>query len=227
MLNRKAVVVLSGGLDSTTCLGIAADEGYSLYTLTFDYGQRHARELRAAEQVADYYQVADRRIVKLDFLRKIGKSALTDFHLSVPKNVHDGEDIPITYVPGRNLLFLSLAASFAEAIEAQAIYIGVNALDYSGYPDCRPQFIQAVQKVLDVGTKTAVEGAPISLQTPLLHLTKAEIIRWGHRLGVPYQLTTSCYEGAEEACGECDSCRLRLRGFKEAGLIDPIPYRSL
>lgn len=222
---KKAVVILSGGLDSTTCMGMAKDAGFELYPITFNYGQRHHIELECAKRVAKHYEVKDHRIVKLDFLRQIGGSALTDDALSVPQEGLTDE-IPITYVPGRNLLFLSMAASYAEVIGAQAIYIGVNALDYSGYPDCRPEFIHQVQKTLAVGTKAGVEGNPISIETPLLMLTKAQIVQQGMALNVPYELTTSCYLGEEVACGECDSCRLRLRGFEEAGYTDPIAYRA-
>ncbi|WP_067932207.1 7-cyano-7-deazaguanine synthase QueC [Alicyclobacillus kakegawensis] len=222
----RAVVILSGGLDSTTCMGIAQDAGYELFPITFDYGQRHRIELEKAQAVARHYRVAEHRVVKLDFLSQFGGSALTDLSLAVPTGgVSPENEIPVTYVPGRNLIFLSIAASYAEVKGAEALYIGVNALDYSGYPDCRPAFITAVQEVLRVGTKAGVEGRPIRVETPLLHLTKAEIIRLGMRLGVPYELTTSCYNGQEVACGECDSCRLRLKGFAEAGFEDPIPYR--
>lgn len=222
---KKAVVILSGGLDSTTCMGIAREAGYDLYPLSFDYGQRHRGELENARKVAEYYGVADRhKVVTLPFLREFGGSALTDDKLEVPTDTNPDE-IPVTYVPGRNLLFLSIATSYAEVIGAQAIYIGVNALDYSGYPDCRPEFIAKVQEVIGLATKVGVEGQPIRIETPLLYWTKAEIIRHGSALGVPYHLTTSCYNGGEEACGECDSCRLRLKGFAEAGLTDPIPYR--
>lgn len=221
----KAVVILSGGLDSTTCMGLATEQGYELFPLTFDYGQRHDIELTSAKNVAQYYKVADHRVVKLDFLRQIGGSALTDTSIDVPVT-GVSEDIPITYVPGRNLLFLSMAASYAEVIGANAIYMGVNALDYSGYPDCRPEFIERVQQTLAVGTKAGAVGNPIQIETPLIHLTKAEIIRCGMQIHVPYELTTSCYVGDEIACGECDSCRLRLKGFAEAGYRDPITYRQ-
>ncbi|GMA64812.1 7-cyano-7-deazaguanine synthase QueC [Alicyclobacillus fastidiosus] len=222
---EKAVVILSGGLDSTTCMGLAKEQGFELFPVTFDYGQRHNIELECATAVAKHYNVADHRVVKLDFLRQIGGSALTDKDIEVPQ---DGvtDEIPVTYVPGRNLLFLSMAASYAEVIGASAIYIGVNALDYSGYPDCRPEFIEAVQETIARGTKAGVEGRPIRIETPLLHWTKAEIIRHGMEIGVPYQLTTSCYMGEAVACGECDSCRLRLKGFAEAGYRDPISYRD-
>ncbi|WP_026961291.1 7-cyano-7-deazaguanine synthase QueC [Alicyclobacillus herbarius] len=223
----QAVVILSGGLDSTTCMGMAQAAGYELLPITFDYGQRHRIELEKAKAVAAYYGVVEHRVIRLDFLGQFGGSALTDLSLAVPTGgVGPEEEIPVTYVPGRNLLFLSIAASYAEARGAKAIYIGVNALDYSGYPDCRPAFVEAVQQVLKVGTKAGVEGHPIRIETPLLHLTKAEIITAGMKLGVPYHLTTSCYNGQEEACGECDSCRLRLKGFAEAGYTDPIPYRN-
>lgn len=219
-------MILSGGLDSTTCMGIALDRGYDAYPLTFDYGQRHRIELENARKVAKHYGAADRhKVVQLGFLREIGGSALTDDSIDVPREL-DETVIPVTYVPGRNLLFLSIATSYAEVIGAEAIYIGVNALDYSGYPDCRPEFIRKVEEVVALATKVGVEGKPIRIETPLITMTKAEIIREGTRLGVPYELTTSCYNGGEEACGECDSCRLRLKGFAEAGLTDPIAYKK-
>lgn len=228
---RKAVVILSGGLDSTTCMGIARDQGYELYPLTFDYGQRHINELHNAKAVAEHYGVSDRhKIVSLSFLREIGGSALTDPSLDVPDASADftrdmsDDDIPITYVPGRNLLFLSIATSYAEVIGATRIYIGVNALDYSGYPDCRPEFIAKVEETIRLATKAGVTGTDLRIETPLMHMTKADIIREGLRLGVPYELTTSCYNGGDAACGVCDSCRLRLKGFREAGAEDPIPY---
>lgn len=224
--NKKiAVVILSGGLDSTTCMGIAKDQGYELYPITFDYGQRHRIELENARKVAEYYGVADRhKVIQLGFLRDFGGSALTDDAIDVPKEM-DESIIPVTYVPGRNLLFLSIATSFAEVKGAEAIFIGVNALDYSGYPDCRPEFIAKVEDVIQFATKAGVEGRSIRIETPLIHWTKADIIKEGMRLGVPYALTTSCYNGEEEACGECDSCRLRLKGFADAGLTDPIAYK--
>jgi 7-cyano-7-deazaguanine synthase len=204
-------------------MGIAHANGYALYPITFDYGQRHRIEIERAKAIAAYYNAVEHRIVRLDFLREIGGSALTDETLQVPTD-GVGEHIPITYVPGRNLLFLALASSYAEVIGASAIYIGVNALDYSGYPDCRPEFIRAVEQVIRVGTKAGVEGRAWRIEAPLLHWTKAQIIREGMRLGVPYELTVSCYQGGEVACGVCDSCRLRLKGFAEAGYEDPIPY---
>lgn len=235
---KKAVIILSGGLDSTTCMGIAQAEGYELYPITFDYGQRHKIELNNARQVAEYYGVTHRhKTIKLDFLKEFGGSALTDESLEVPdmtkpKEAYDGtagqaqeSEVPITYVPGRNLLFLSIATSYAEVTGAEAVYIGVNALDYSGYPDCRPEFIRKVEEVMALATRVGVEGVPIRIETPLSEWTKAEIIREGMRLNVPYHLTTSCYNGQEEACGVCDSCRLRLKGFAEADSKDPIAYK--
>jgi 7-cyano-7-deazaguanine synthase len=226
--SKKAVVILSGGLDSTTCMGIAKDQRYELYPITFDYGQRHRIEIENARKVAEYYGVSHRhKIIALGFLRDFGGSALTDEHIEVPdmtkETVRDGE-IPVTYVPGRNLLFLSIATSYAEVTGSQAIFIGVNALDYSGYPDCRPEFIHKVEEVIALATKVGAEGKAIRIETPLIRMSKADIIREGTRLQVPYHLTTSCYNGKEQACGVCDSCRLRLKGFAEAGLTDPIPY---
>ncbi|MCP3772030.1 7-cyano-7-deazaguanine synthase QueC [Paenibacillus sp. MZ04-78.2] len=226
---KKAVVILSGGLDSTTCMGMARDAGYDVYPITFDYGQRQRREIENARQVAEFYNTASRhKVIALGFLKEFGGSALTDESIEVPPAGESGaidSDIPVTYVPGRNLLFLSIATSYAETIGAEAIYIGVNALDYSGYPDCRPEFIRKVEEVMALATRVGVEGGPIRIETPLIHWTKAEIIREGMRLGVPYHLTTSCYNGQEEACGVCDSCRLRLKGFDEAGTADPIVYQ--
>ncbi|MBO9608954.1 MAG: 7-cyano-7-deazaguanine synthase QueC [Paenibacillaceae bacterium] len=238
---KRAVIILSGGLDSTTCMGMARESGYELYPITFDYGQRHRIEIDNARAVADYYGVDDRlKVITLGFLRDFGGSALTDETIEVPRGTgveHAGAgssatadggepDIPVTYVPGRNLLFLSIATSYAEVTGASAIYIGVNALDYSGYPDCRPEFIRKVEEVIALATKAGVTGSTMTIATPLIQMTKADIIREGLRLGVPYHLTTSCYNGKREACGECDSCRLRLKGFAEAGARDPIPYEA-
>lgn len=223
---KKAVVILSGGLDSTTCMGIALEKGYELYPITFDYGQRHRIEIENARKVANHYNCGDRlQVIELDFLKRFGGSALTDDSIAVPDQMNEAEDdIPVTYVPGRNLLFLSIAASYAEVVEAEAIYIGVNALDYSGYPDCRPEFIRQVEEVIKLATKAGVEGKQLKIETPLMEWSKARIIQEGMRIGVPYELTTSCYNGKEEACGTCDSCRLRLKGFEEAGSQDPIRY---
>ncbi|MCS7460115.1 7-cyano-7-deazaguanine synthase QueC [Paenibacillus doosanensis] len=229
---KRAVIILSGGLDSTTCMGLAKEQGYELFPITFDYGQRHKVELENARQVAAYYGVADRhKVISLGFLKDFGGSALTDETIAVPDMTKPQEEadseIPVTYVPGRNLLFLSIATSYAEVTGAEAVYIGVNALDYSGYPDCRPEFIQKVQEVMELATRVGVEGKPLRIATPLGQWSKAEIIRQGMRLNVPYHLTTSCYNGEAEACGVCDSCRLRLKGFAEAGETDPIAYKQV
>lgn len=230
-MGQKTVIILSGGLDSATCMGIAHEQGNEIYPLTFDYGQRHRREIDCAREVARYYGVVDRhKIISLGFLREFGGSALTDERMDVPQVDMEGDavpaEVPSTYVPGRNLLFLSVSTSYAEVIGAESIHIGVNALDYSGYPDCRPEFIRKVEDVIAYATKAGTEGAGIRIATPLLDWTKGKIISEGLRLGVPYHLTTSCYNGALEACGECDSCRLRLKGFAEAGQVDPIPYKT-
>ncbi|MDN4072561.1 7-cyano-7-deazaguanine synthase QueC [Fictibacillus terranigra] len=223
---KKAVIVLSGGLDSTTCMGIAADEGYELYPLTFNYGQRHSREVLQAQKVAQHYKVNDHRIVDIAFLNQIGGSALTDVSIEVPMEKGENEEIPATYVPARNMIFLSLASAYAEVIGAEAVYIGVSAVDYSGYPDCRPEFISSMNETINLATKAGTTGDKIRICAPLMHLTKKDTIERGLELEVPYHLTTSCYNGEEEACGECDSCQLRLKGFEEAGAADPIPYQS-
>lgn len=218
------VVLLSGGLDSATVLAIARDEGYTCHALTFDYGQRHRIELEAARRVAASLGVIDHRIVPLD-LRWMGGSALTDSTIAVPKTPSEG--IPVTYVPARNTVFLSMALGWAEVLGARHLYLGVNAVDYSGYPDCRPEYLDAFERLANLATRAGVEGRPLHLQAPLLRMTKAEIIVRGVRLGVDYSLTLSCYDPDEEgrACGTCDSCRLRARGFAEAGLPDPTRYR--
>lgn len=220
---NKAVVILSGGLDSTTCMGIARKEGYALYPLTFHYGQRHDREVIQAQKVAQYYRVKEHKIVDLRFLQEIGGSALTDASIDVPVP-GEAEGIPVTYVPGRNLIFLSLATAYAEVIGAGVIYIGVSAVDFSGYPDCRPEFIASMSETINLATKAGSAELGIRIEAPLMHKTKAETIQTGMSLGVPYHLTTSCYRGEDLACGRCDSCRLRLKGFQEAGYDDPIPY---
>ncbi|RYM01745.1 7-cyano-7-deazaguanine synthase QueC [Sporolactobacillus sp. THM7-7] len=221
---KKAVVVLSGGLDSTTCMGIAKDQGYELYPITFSYGQRHDREIEQAKKVAAYFQVKQHRIVDIGFFKQIGGSALTDASVSVPQDGL-GQDIPVTYVPARNMIFLSLASAYAEVLGAEAIFTGVSSVDYSGYPDCRPEFIDSMNQTINLATKAGVTDHRLSIQTPLIHLSKSETIKLGTKLGVPYHLTTSCYNGGDKACGVCDSCRLRIKGFKEAGLVDPIPYQ--
>ena len=221
---KPAVVLLSGGLDSATVLAMARDRGYACHTLSFDYGQRHRAELRAAERISKALGARSHRVVRID-LGTIGGSALTDASLSVPTD-GVGEDIPITYVPARNMTFLSFAVGLAEVLEARDIFIGVNAVDYSGYPDCRPEFIAAFEKAANLGTKAGVEGRPFKIHTPLIHMTKAEIIQAGAALGVDYGLTVSCYQADEQgrACGVCDSCRLRKKGFEQAGVPDPTPY---
>ncbi len=222
--SAKAVVLLSGGLDSATTLAIAARGGFACYALTFDYGQRHRVELEAARRVARQLGAADHRVVPLD-LSWIGGSALTDSSIAVPTT--PGTGIPVTYVPARNTVFLSIALGWAEVLGARDLYIGVNAVDYSGYPDCRPEFIEAFQRLSNVATRAGVEGQPIALHAPLIQLTKAQIIRAGAGLGVDYALTLSCYDPGPggEACGRCDSCRLRREGFAEAGVADPTRYR--
>ena len=224
---RPAVVLLSGGLDSATVLAIARSEGFSPFALTFRYGQRHAIELAAAERVAKSQGVVRHVTVEID-LRTFGGSALTS-NVAVPKHASAdeiGSDIPITYVPARNTIFLSFALAFAETIDSGDIYIGVNALDYSGYPDCRPEYIAAYQAMANLATKAAVQGQRVTIHSPLIQLTKAQIIRRGLDLGVDYSLTSSCYDPAPSgaACGRCDSCLLRLKGFAECGIKDPIRY---
>jgi 7-cyano-7-deazaguanine synthase len=218
-----AVVLLSGGLDSTTTLAIARSEGFACYALSFDYGQRHHFELEAAERIAQTFGVAAHHIVRFD-LRAFGGSALTA-EIAVPKKREMDETIPITYVPARNTIFLSFALAWAEVLGSSDIFIGVNALDYSGYPDCRPEYIDAYQRMANLATRSGVAGTQrLSIHTPLLHLTKAQIIRRGLELGVDYRLTSSCYDPSPEGrpCGACDSCVLRRKGFEEAGVPDPL-----
>jgi len=223
-----AVVLLSGGLDSTTCLAIAIDAGFVPTAISFDYGQRHEHELEAARRVAATYAVARHEVCRID-LRTFGGSALTtDAEVPKGRSVDESSgEIPITYVPARNTIFLSFALAMAEVIGASDVFIGVNALDYSGYPDCRPEYIEAYQAMARLATRAGVEGRPLTIHTPLIELTKAQIIRRGLELGVDYGLTTSCYDPAEAgaSCGECDACQLRLKGFREAGLADPAEYR--
>ncbi|SEO38832.1 7-cyano-7-deazaguanine synthase QueC [Propionispora vibrioides] len=222
----KAVVLLSGGLDSTVCMAVAKEQGFELLPLSFNYHQRHNRELACARNVADYYKVKRHLVIETN-MEAIGGSALTDNSITVPQGDIARPDIPSTYVPARNLIFLSYALGYAEVNRAEKIFIGVNALDYSGYPDCRPEFINLFQQVANYSTKAATqEGQEISVVTPLLHLTKREIVQLGSRLGAPLELTTSCYQGGDAACGTCDSCLLRLKGFAEAGISDPILYSS-
>lgn len=222
----KAVVLLSGGLDSTVCMAVARDAGYELLPISFDYQQRHSRELQCAKNVADFYGVSRHLVIRTN-MSEIGGSALTDAGVAVPEGDVERPDIPVTYVPARNLIFLSYALGYAEVNGADKIYIGVNALDYSGYPDCRPEFIQLFQQLADYSTKAAIQDKrKITVETPLLFLGKSEIVSLGLKLGAPLALTTSCYQGGEQACGVCDSCLLRLKGFAEAGVADPIAYRS-
>ena len=222
---KKAVVLVSGGLDSATALALAQEQGFACYALSFDYGQRHRCELEAAQKVARAAGVVEHKIITLN-LDDIGGSALTDSSIAVPQQPTEG--IPVTYVPARNTVFLALALGWAEVLEAEAIFIGVNAVDYSGYPDCRPEFIEAFANMARLATKAGIEGKPIRIETPLIHLSKAEIIQQGSRLGVDYRNTISCYDPDAEgrACGRCDSCRLRAAGFEAAGIFDPTRYQS-
>src|SRR5947209_3372335 len=226
MTQQKAVVLLSGGLDSTTALALAHSQGFELHTLSFDYGQRHQREIEAAAAVARHYRVRQQKTITID-LRAFGGSALTA-DIAVPHaRALDtmAQGIPITYVPARNTIFLSFALAYAEVTGANDIFLGINAIDYSGYPDCRPEYIAAYERMANLATKaTTQDGRAFHIHAPLLSMNKAEIIRHGVSLRVPYELTWSCYEGEDLACGTCDSCLLRLNGFTEAGLKDPIGY---
>jgi 7-cyano-7-deazaguanine synthase len=224
----KAVILLSGGLDSSTVLYQAKADGYECYAISFDYQQRHRRELQSADAIARCANVKEHQVVSFD-LRQWGGSALTDDSMDLPEHRcvdQMSQDIPITYVPARNTIFLSFGLSYAEAIDAQALYIGVNALDYSGYPDCRPDYIQAMQHVFELGTKQGREGQTIKIVTPLIDLKKTAIIELGNQLGVPWEKTWSCYAGGDVACGVCDSCQLRLAAFAELGLNDPLLYQN-
>jgi len=219
----RAVALLSGGLDSATALAVARSRGLDCYTLAVDYGQRHRAELDAAERISSALGATDHRVVSVD-LRSIGGSALTD-EIDVPESPTEG--IPVTYVPARNTILLAIALGYAETLDAGALFIGVNAVDYSGYPDCRPEFIASFQDLAAVATKRGVEGERLRIETPLIHLTKPEIIRLGIDLGVDYSMTVSCYQADAQgrACGRCDSCRIRQAGFEAAGLADPTRYR--
>jgi 7-cyano-7-deazaguanine synthase len=223
MMAERAVILVSGGLDSTTVLAMAQAQGYACYTLSFDYGQRHRAELVAAAAVSNRMQVCEHKLVKLN-LDSIGGSALTDIDIAVPEEQTEG--IPITYVPARNTVFLSIALGWAEVLAANHIFIGVNAVDYSGYPDCRPEFISAFEQMANLATKAGVEGQSLTIHTPLMTLGKGEIIAAGLKLGVDYGMTVSCYQASAEglACGRCDSCRLRQQGFADAGVVDPTRY---
>ncbi len=219
-----AVVLVSGGLDSATTLALAKEQGFRCYALSFDYGQSHSSELLAAKRVVDLLGVEEHKVVNMD-MRQFGGSALTDSSITIPDHACDG--IPVTYVPARNTIFLSIALGWAEVKSAEALFIGVNAVDYSGYPDCRPEFISAFEKTANLATKAGVEGAPFHIYAPLINMTKAEIIQKGSSLGVDFSQTISCYAADKQglACGICDSCRLRIDGFKEAGILDPTKYR--
>lgn len=223
MSDKKAVILLSGGLDSATVVAMARAEGYACYTMSFDYGQRHRAELDAAAQVAKDLNVIEHKVIGLN-LNGIGGSALTDSSIDVPEAPTEG--IPVTYVPARNTVFLSLALGWAEVLGAQDIFIGVNAVDYSGYPDCRPEFVDAFERMANLATKAGVEGQGFRIRAPLQNLSKADIVKAGVAHGVDYSLTVSCYQAnaAGEACGKCDSCRLRAEGFAAAGVPDPTRY---
>lgn len=222
---KRAVVLLSGGLDSATVLAQARAQGFECHALSVDYGQRHHAELAAAQRVASALGAYQHKVINID-LTAFGGSALTDASIAVPEHASSG--IPLTYVPARNTIMLSLALAWAEVLQAQDIFIGVNAVDYSGYPDCRPEYVAAFERMANLATKAAVEGKPLTLYAPLQHLSKAEIIRAGMQLGVDYALTVSCYQADEQgrACGRCDSCRLRREGFLAAGVPDPTRYRD-
>jgi 7-cyano-7-deazaguanine synthase len=225
-MKKRAVVLLSGGLDSTVAAAIAREAGYELHAVSFDYGQRHRRELESAGAVAKALGAASHSVLRVP-VGEYGGSALTDAGIAVPTGRDEasmGADIPVTYVPARNIVFLSLALGVAEVKDADAIHIGANALDYSGYPDCRPEFFAAFEEMARLGTKRGVEGRPVRIVVPLQHMTKADIVREGIRLHAPLELTWSCYQGGRAACGVCDSCVLRLKGFREAGIDDPIDY---
>jgi 7-cyano-7-deazaguanine synthase len=225
----KAVVLLSGGLDSSTTLAVANSQGFELYALTFRYGQRHHLEIEAAKQIARQFKVAEHKIFEVG-LDRFGGSALTA-EIDIPKDrgLEDiSRDIPITYVPARNIIFLSLALAWSEVLGCSDIFIGINVLDYSGYPDCRPEFIEAFEKMANLGTKAGIEGQGFKFHTPLINLNKAQIIKMGLELGVNFELTSTCYDPSSqgEACGKCDACLLRLKGFSEAGIKDPGKYKS-
>ena len=232
-MSAPAVVLLSGGLDSATTLALAAAQGHACHALSFDYQQRHRVELEAAKKIARHLKAVEHKIIKLD-LTWIGGSALTDRRIAVPEMTErettkvETAGIPVTYVPARNTIFLALALGYAEVIAAGDIYIGVNAVDYSNYPDCRPEFIRAFAATARLATRAGVEGQPLAIHTPLIEMSKAQIIQTGTRLGVDYALTVSCYQpdSAARPCGRCDSCRLRQQGFKAAGIPDPAPYQT-
>ncbi len=225
-MGKTAVVLLSGGLDSTTCLAIAIDAGFEIAALTFNYGQRHKFEIEKAKQIIDHYQINNHSLINID-LSQFGGSALTD-NIEIPtgRSEKDMSDIPVTYVPARNTVFLSLALAWAETLKAFDIFIGVNALDYSGYPDCRPEYIESFEKTANLATKEGVSGNTFKIHTPLINMTKSKIINTGLQLGVDYRMTSTCYNPDRNGnpCGKCDACFLRLKGFKKEGSIDPLNY---
>ena len=227
-MNNKAVILLSGGLDSTTCLAIAKNQGFDLNALTFNYCQRHDFELKSAQKIVDHFKIKNHSVINID-LAQFGGSALTD-EIDVPKDRSESEmtDIPLTYVPARNTVFLSLALAWAETLNAFNIFIGVNVLDYSGYPDCRPEYIAAFEKTANLATKAGVSGKRFKIHTPLINMKKSEIILNGLKLGVDYSLTSSCYDPLKNGspCGHCDACILRLKGFQESDAIDPLSYQK-
>ncbi len=222
---KKAVILLSGGLDSTTCMAYAVDKGYACYALSFDYGQKHGSELNAAKRIAEQFHVKKHEIIDLSSLGRISGSALTDKQINIPNHANS-KGIPVTYVPARNTIMLSIALGWAETLDADAIIIGVSAVDYSGYPDCRPEYIEAFRSMANLATKKGIEGNPIQLLTPLIDLSKAETTLLGLSLGVDYSITVSCYKATDDglACGECDSCHLRKKGFLDANIPDPTRY---
>ncbi len=222
--NKKAVILLSGGLDSATVLAVATSQGYECHTISFDYGQRHNSELVAADSLSKQFKANTHRIIHMN-MSAIGGSALTDLDIDVPTSGVSNE-IPVTYVPARNTIFLSYALGLAEVVKANDIFIGVNSVDYSGYPDCRPEYIVAFENMANLATKQVIEGEKVAIQTPLINLTKAEIIKLGHNLGIDYSLTVSCYQADNygKACGVCDSCRLRKQGFADSQVSDPTQY---
>ncbi|MCD6383545.1 MAG: 7-cyano-7-deazaguanine synthase QueC, partial [Thermoplasmata archaeon] len=224
-MEKRAVVLLSGGLDSSVTAAYARSKGYSIYALTVIYGQTHSREIESAKSVAKYLKAEEHRIIELPPFIFQSSALLGAEEIPTDRRLEEIPDssIPPTYVPARNIVLLSIASAWAESVGAEAVFIGVNALDYSGYPDCRPEFIEAFQEVLKRGTKAGVEGRAIKIVAPLINMSKGEIVRLGHSLGLDFSLTWSCYKGGERACGVCDSCKLRIKGFKEAGLKDPIP----
>ena len=224
-MSKKAVILVSGGLDSTTVVAMAKSQGYDCYTLSFDYGQRHRSELVAAQKISELMTVHAHKAVKLD-LGSIGGSALTDSSIAIPESETTG--IPVTYVPARNTVFLSIALGWAEVLGANDIFLGVNAVDYSGYPDCRPEYIKAFETMANLATKAAVEGQKLSIHAPLIDMSKGQIVQAGLALGVDYSNTVSCYQASLEgqACGKCESCRLRRQGFEQAGIKDPTRYQK-